>query len=117
MCVVNKQFGTHYSYVMSNAADMLDMSVVRGMKEVSGVYEMCMYLARGGVGGDGAEWIRGLGLGITTPVGTGGMLDLCLCLGCGCVWCRWGMGRRLGPGSRRVGWCYVCMNCESGFFV
>ena len=42
---------------------------------------MCdvMYLARGGVGG---EWMRGLGLGFTNPVGTEGVLDVCLCLGC-----------------------------------
>ena len=33
---------------------------------------MCMCLARGGVGGEGGEWMRGLGLGFTNPVGTGG---------------------------------------------
>ena len=43
---------------------------------------MCMCLARGGVGG---EWIIGLGLGFTNPVGTRGVLDVCLCLGCGGV--------------------------------
>ena len=31
--------------------------------------------------------MRGLGLGFTNPVGTGGVLDVCLCLGCGGV-CR-----------------------------
>ena len=30
---------------------------------------------------------------------------------------RWGVGRGLGPGSGRVGWCYVCESCESGFCV
>ena len=25
---------------------------------------------------------RGLGLGFTNPLGTGGVLDVCLCLGC-----------------------------------
>ena len=25
------------------------------------------------------------------------------------------MGRWLGPGSGTVGWCYVCVRCESGF--
>ena len=44
-----------------------------------------MCLARGGVGGEGDEWMRGLGLGFTNPVGTGGGLDVCLCLGCGGV--------------------------------
>ena len=32
---------------------------------------------RGWIGG---EWIRGLGLGFTNLVGTGGVLDVCLCL-------------------------------------
>ena len=46
-----------------------------------------MCLTRGSVGG---EWIRGLGF--TNPVGTGGVLDVCLCLGCG------------GVGGGRVAW-------------
>ena len=58
------------------------MSVVRGMRGVGGVCEMCMYLVRGGVGD---EWMRGLGLGFTNPVGTGEVLDVCLCFGCGGV--------------------------------
>ena len=31
------------------------------------------------------EWMRGLGLGVgfTNPMGTGGMLDVCLCFRCG----------------------------------
>ena len=33
----------------------------------------------------GGEWMRGLGLCFTNPVGTGGVLDVCLCLGCGGV--------------------------------
>ena len=28
--------------------------------------------------GRGDEWIRGLGLGFTNPVGTGGVWDVCL---------------------------------------
>ena len=105
--------GTRGSGVMSNTGDVLEMSVVRG---VGGVCDMCMCLARGGVGGEGGEWMRELGLGFTNPVGTGGVLDVCLCFGCG-GWCRWGVGRGLGPGSGAVGWCYVCMRCESGFSV
>ena len=31
----------------------------------------------------GCEWMRGLGF--TNPVGTGVMLDVCLCFGCGGV--------------------------------
>ena len=46
---------------------------------------MCMRLARGGVGGEGGEWMRGLGLGFTNPVGTGEVLDVCLCFGGGGV--------------------------------
>ena len=43
---------------------------------------MCMCLARGGLRGEG---VSGLGLGFTNPVGTGGVLDVCLCVGCGGV--------------------------------
>ena len=33
-----------------------------------------------------AVWgVRGLGLGFTNPVGAGGVLDVCLCFGCGGV--------------------------------
>ena len=46
---------------------------------------MCMCLARGGVGGEEGEWMRGLGLGFTNTVGTGGVLDVCLCFSCGGV--------------------------------
>ena len=42
--------GTRGSGIVSSAADVLWMSVVRGMKGVGGVCEMCMCLARGGVG-------------------------------------------------------------------
>ena len=33
----------------------------------------------------GGEWMRDLGLGFTNPVGTCGVLDICLCFGCGGV--------------------------------
>ena len=39
----------HVVHVLSSAADVLGKSVVRGMKGVGGVCEMCMCLARGGV--------------------------------------------------------------------
>ena len=35
--------------------------------------------------GGGGEWMRELGLSFTNPVGTGGVLDMCLCFGCGGV--------------------------------
>ena len=40
---------------VSSATDALWMSVVRGMRGVGGVCEMCMCLARGGVGGEGVS--------------------------------------------------------------
>ena len=60
--------GTRGSGIVSSAADVLWMSVVRGMRGVGEVREMYMCLARGGVGG---EWMIGLGLGFTNPVRTG----------------------------------------------
>ena len=44
-----------------------------------------MCLTRGSAGGEGGEWMRGLGLDFTNPVGTGKVLDVCLCFGCGGV--------------------------------
>ena len=44
--------GTRGSGVLPSIGDVLEMSVVRG---VGGVCDMCMWLARGGVGG---EWMR-----------------------------------------------------------
>ena len=73
--------GTRGSGTVSSTADVPGMSVVGGMKGVGGVCEMCMCLARGGMGGEGGEWMRGLGFGFTNPVGRGGVLDVCL--GCG----------------------------------
>ena len=87
--------GTRGSGVLSSTGDVLDMSVVRG---VGGVCDICIGLARGGVGGEGGEWMRELGLGFTNPVGTWGVLDVCF--GCGgvggvggeCAWTRVGSG-------------------------
>ena len=45
--------GTRGSCIMSNADDVLEMSLVRG---IGGECEMCMCLDRCWVGG---EWIRG----------------------------------------------------------
>ena len=59
--------------------------------------------------GDGSEWIRGLGLGFTNPVGTGEVFGL--------RWCRGGVSWGLGTGCVIVGWCYVSMSCESELFV
>ena len=78
------------------------------------MYEMCMYLAWGSVGIEGGEWMGELGFGFTNPVRTGGMLDVCLC--CGGVR-GGGLVRGLRLGSGEVGWCYVCVRCESGLSV
>ena len=77
--------GTRGSGIVSSAADVLWMSVVRGMGGVGGHCEMCMCLARGGVGGEGGEWISRLGWGFTNPVGTGEVLGVCVF---GLRWCR-----------------------------
>ena len=70
---------------------------------------------RGWIGG---EWMRGLGLGFSKPLGTVEVLDVSLVFWLRwCGQCRWGVGRGLGPGSGWVGWCYVCVRCESGFSV
>ena len=47
--------GTHGSCIVSSADNVLWMSVVRWMKRVGGVSEMCMCLARGGVGREGVS--------------------------------------------------------------
>ena len=54
--------------------------------------------------------MRGFGLGLTNPVGTGEVLDVCLCFGCGGVggvggeWV-WGLDQGL------EGWVVLCL-CE-----
>ena len=58
--------GTRGSGVVCGAEDMLEVSGARG---VGGVCEMCMCLAHGRV----REWMRGLGLGFTNHIGTGGV--------------------------------------------
>ena len=62
----------------------------------------------------GGEWVRGLGLGITNLVGTGGVWDTGLCLSCNCVGSVGRLDGWSGPGSVRVVWCYVCVCCEAG---
>ena len=102
--------GTGGSGIVSSTADMEGMSVVCGVRGVGGVCEMCMYLARGGVGGEG-ELMGGLGLGLdfTNPVGTGGVLSVCLylcCSGLGGVGGQWvgglDQGLEVGDGVMSV---------------
>ena len=71
--------GTRGSGVLSSTGDVL----VRG---VGGVCDMCVFgSGQCGWRGGGGEWMRELGLCFTNPVGTGGVLDMCLCFGCGGV--------------------------------
>ena len=51
-------------------------------------------------------WMRELGLGITNPVETGGVLDMCLCFGCGGVG---GVGGECVGAWTRVGSCVVVL--------
>ena len=91
--------GTRGSGVLSSTGDVL-------AERCWWMCDMCMCLARGGVGGEGGEWMR-IGLGFTNPVGTGGVLDMCVFW---FGWCRWGVGRGLGQGSGAVG-LVLCL-CE-----
>ena len=66
---------------------------------------------RGGI----CEWFGGLGFGVTNPVGTEGVYDVCQCFGCGVMGVVWGeLMDGLGQG---LGLVYVCVYYESGFFV
>ena len=79
--------GTRGSGVLSSTGDVL----VRG---VGGVCDMCMCLARGGVGGEGGEWMRELGLGLyqsSGDRGSVGHVSVFWLRWCG--WCRWRVGR------------------------
>ena len=69
---------------MSTTDDVLDMSVVRWVRGIGGVCEMCMYLARGEIG-------RGerIGFGLDNLEGVVGEWDVCHCLVCGGVWVEW----------------------------
>ena len=101
--------GTRGSCVLACAGDVLEISVVRG---VCGVYNMCMCLARGGVGGVRGEWVTGLGLGFTNSGGTWGKWDLCLCFGCGGVGGlggEWVVGLYNALGGGGVVWVVLCL--------
>ena len=58
---------------------------------------VCVWLG-GGVGGEGGEWMRELGLGLTNPLGTTSVGHVSLCFGCGGVG---GVGREWVGGLDR----------------
>ena len=100
--------GTRGSGVLSSACDVLEMSVVRG---VGGVCDMCMCLARGGVGD---EWVTGLvwALPILEEHGESG---ICVCFGCGGVGGvggKWvgGLGQGLGGWGGVMSVCVVSLD-------
>ena len=70
--------GTRGSGVLSSTGHVL----VRG---VGRVCDMWMCLARGGVGGEGGEWMRELGLGFKILWGQGGCWT-CVCVLVAVVW-------------------------------
>ena len=73
--------GIRGSGILSSVAD------VRGMRGVGGVCGHVYVFGSVRCGRRVGGWMRGLGLGFTNPVGTGGVLDVCL--GCGGVAGKW----------------------------
>ena len=75
MCV------TRGSSVVTSAYDMLEMSVVRGVRGVGGVWEMCVY----GSGGVVGVVVERMGLDFNNPVGIGGVWGVSV-FGLRCCW-------------------------------
>ena len=69
MCILF--FNYTYNVLLIFRPSNIKMVCTRLIEESCGICEMCMCLARGGVGRDGGEWIIELGLGFTNPVGAG----------------------------------------------
>ena len=65
-----------------------------------------------GSGGDGDERI---GFGLYQSCGNSGSVGRVSVFWL--RWCRWVVGRGLGPGSGGVWWCYVCVRCGFGLSV
>ena len=98
--------GTRGSGIVSSAADVL------WMRRVGEVCAMCMCLARGYMGGEGGEWMRGFGLNQSCQNrGSVGCVSVFGLRWCG--WCRSGVGRGLGPGSGGV---VLCL-CEMWIWI
>ena len=82
--------GTRGSGVVSSAADVLGMCVVRGMSGVDWVCEMCMCLTLDCVGGE-VEWLdERIGFGLYQSCGTKGSVGRVSVSGLQwCGWWRW----------------------------
>ena len=86
---------------------VLGMSVVRGMREVGGVCEMCMCFALGGVGGEGGLVDERIGFRLYQSCGNRGSGGRVF----GLRWCGYGACPRVWRDG------VVFCLCESGFFV
>ena len=75
---------------------VLGMGVVRGMRGVGGVCEMCLSSGRRGRRGGGLD--ERIVFGLYQSCGNKGSVGHVF----GLRWCMWGVGRGLGPGSRVV---------------
>ena len=83
--------GTRGSGVLSSTGDVLEMSVVRG---VGGVCDMCMCLARGGVG------VERIGFGLHQSCGDRGSVGhVCVLVAVVYVGSRYGAWARVGSGE------------------
>ena len=73
--------GTRGSGIVSSSFDVIGLTC--GVWDNRSWWSVCnLYVfGLGGVRGEMGEWMRGLDLGFTNPVGTVGVLDVCLCLG------------------------------------
>ena len=101
--------GTRGSGVLSSTGDVL----VRG---VGGVCGMSMCFARGGVGGEGDEWMRELGLGLPI-LWVQGECWTCVCVLVAVVWVVWVVwvvyvGSGLGAWTRVGSGVVVLCLCE-----
>ena len=87
------------------SSDSGSVSSTSNMLWMRGVGGICVWLGASWVEG-GGEWMRSLGLGFTSPVGTGGVLKVCL----GCCGGEW-------VGDLDYGMGVVFVSCESGLSV
>ena len=74
---------------------------------------MCMCFGSGRCGWRGGVSDERIGFGLYQSSGDRGSVGHVSVFLVAVVW----VGRGLGQGSGAVGWCYVCVRCESGFSV